>query len=174
MKAFLVSSFSFLVFLNWAAAVAAAQPSPKEVRQALACAQSEGWFSSDVAKLPGWRVASSQIVARSNRRMELLIYDRPDHGDFLEVELQRNGSQRVLQLTNKAVFNFHARAIVRFPEPPRGGLWALPDLVHLVQKMDRGPKSTIVAAQLPAYRQDIGCRGYSSTQASTFPPPHLR
>jgi hypothetical protein len=170
---FLISSFWFLVLLGWTAA-AAAQPSPREVKQALSCAQSEGWFGADVAKLPHWRVASSQIVARSNRRIELMVYDRPDHGGFLEMEIQRNGPQRVFQLTNKAVFYFPSRAIVKFPEPPRGGLWALPDLVHLVQKMDRGPKSTITAAQLPAYRQNIACKGYSSTQASSLSPWHLR
>lgn len=161
------------ILLVWDS-LASAQAPVRQVKQALGCAQSEGWFSGDVAKLPRWRVASSQIVAKSNRRIELLVYDRPDHGDYLEMEAQRNGPQQIFQLTNKAVFELHARAIVKFPEPPRGGLWALPDLVHLVQRMNRGPKLTIVAAQLGAYRQNVGCKGYSSAQASTFPSSHLR
>ena len=146
----------------------------KEVKQALGCAQSEGWFSSEVAKLPRWQVASSQVAAKNNRRLELLVYDRPAHGDYLEFQVEGNDRQRAFQLTNKATFYFHQNAIVKFPEPPRGGLWALPDLVHLVQRMNRGPKTTIVAAQLAAYRQSVGCKGYNSAQASTFPSSHLR
>jgi hypothetical protein len=157
---------------------AACQSSPaaansKQVKQALACAQSEGWFSGDVVQQPRWRVAARQAIAKNNHRLELLVYDRPDHGDYLEMEIGRDGPQRVFQLTNKAVFQFHARAIVKFPDPPRGGLWALPELVHMVQRMDKGPKLTILAAQLPAYRRDIACKGYSQSQASAMPAPHL-
>src|SRR5947209_6040718 len=104
---------------------ATAQPSTKAVKQALACAQSEGWFSAEVARLPRWRVAAQQIGGQRNPRLELMVYDRPRHGDYLEMEITASGPQRVFQLTNTAVFEIHGQGIVKFPVSPRGGLWAL-------------------------------------------------
>src|SRR5437764_3231110 len=127
---------------------------PNDVKQALSCAQSGHWLSPSITNLPKWNVGFDKSPAGVHRqRIAIAIYDRPRHGDFLEMRSSTAGSQRVIQLTNKGVFEFHNR-IVTFPEAPNGGLWALPDLVKVLQKIDRQPKVNVAISQLTPFRQN--------------------